>query len=204
VRYVFDKGYYCFAFWAELADAGCTFVTRLKVNTPVQVTRSRHLPKNAPHILRDEIGTLPERMAKSRKNPFRKPVRLVTVKLEHGKQLTLLTNDLKASAVEIAALYKSRWAIELFFKWVKQNLKLRHFFGESRNAVTLQIIAALIAHLLVRLAQLQGLTSLAAQAAFRLISATLFQRRSMNELLHPPPPDKAELDQQLSFSLAHA
>jgi len=204
VRYVFDKGYYCFAFWAELADAGCTFVTRLKVNTPVQVTRTRRLPKNAPHILRDEIGTLPQRMANSRKNPFRKPVRLVTVKLEHGKELTLLTNDLKASAVEIAALYKSRWQIELFFKWVKQNLKLHHFFGESRNAVTLQIIAALIAHLLVRLAQLHGLTSLAAQAAFRLISATLFQRRPMSELLHPPQPEKQQIEQQLSFSLAHA
>lgn len=203
VRYVFDKGYYCFAFWAELAAAGCTFVTRLKVNTPVEITRTRRVPKGAPHVLKDEIGTLPQRMAKNRQNPFRKPVRLVTVKLDTGQDLTLLTNDLKAPAAEIAALYKSRWQVELFFKWMKQNLKLAHFFGASRNAVTLQIIAALIAHLLVRLAQLQGNASLALQAIFRLVGATLLQRRPFAELLSPPtqrPPDPIP---QFSLDFAH-
>lgn len=204
VRYVFDKGYYCFAFWAELAAAGCTFVTRLKVNTPVQITRTRRVPKCAPHILKDAIGRLPQRMAKNRQNPFSKPVRLVTVRLDTGKELTLLTNDLQAPATEIAALYKSRWQVELFFKWMKQNLKLRHFFGTSRNAVTLQIIAALIAHLLVRLAQLQGLSALAAQAVFRLVSATLFQRRPITELLRPPRQVPADSLPQFCLEFAHA
>lgn len=204
VRYVFDKGYYCFAFWAELAAAGCTFVTRLKVNTPVQITRVRPVPKHAPHILKDAIGWLGQRLTSTRQNPFNKPVRLVTVRLETGKELTLLTNDLKATAEEIAALYKSRWQIELFFKWIKQNLKLQHFFGASRNAVTLQIIAALIAHLLVRLAQLQGASRLALQAIFRLIAATLLQRRPIHQLLRTPTQNTTDGSQQFSLQLNHA
>jgi len=203
VRYVFDKGYYCFAFWAELAAAGCTFVTRLKVNTPVQITRVRRVPKRATHILKDEIGFLPQRLTSTRQNPFNKPVRLVTVRLETGTELTLVTNDLKARAEEIAALYKSRGQIELFFKWIKQNLKLQHFFGETRNAVTLQIIAALIAHLLVRLAQLQGLATLAAQAVFRLLGATLFQRRPINALLRPPTQPPPDTVPQFTLVFAH-
>src|SRR3546814_11392434 len=71
----------------------------------------------------------------SRKNPFSKPVREVRVRIETGKVLRILTNDLNATAQEIADLYKRRWAIELFFHWVKQNLKIRKFLGTSENAV---------------------------------------------------------------------
>jgi DDE family transposase/uncharacterized protein DUF4372 len=202
-RYVFDKGYYCFTFWANLAAVGCQFVTRLKSNTPVQITRTRRVPKAAPHILKDEIGFLPKRLAASRKNPFDRPVRLVTVQISTGRILTLVTNDLKSAATEIADLYKSRWEIELFFKWLKQNLKLHHFIGENRNAVTLQIIAAIIAHLLVRLAQLQGRSSLGAQAIFRLSALTLFQRRPLHHLLSKPPPRDDKPCPQLTLGIAH-
>ena len=202
-RYVFDKGYYCFAFWANLAAAGCHFVTRLKTNTPVRVTRTRRLPKAAPHILKDQIGHLPERLAASRKNPFAQPIRVVTVEISTGRVLSLATNDLTAPATEIADLYKSRWQVELFFKWVKQNLKLHHFLGASRNAVTLQVIAALIAHLLVRLAQLQGRSRLPAQAILRLSTLTLFQRRPLNDLLREPPPQNTQPPRQLTPAVAH-
>ena len=185
-RYVFDKGYYCFTFWANLAAAGCHFVTRLKTNTPVRITRTRRVPRQAAHILRDQIGHLPQRLAASRKNPFQQPVRLVTVRISTGRELTLITNDLKSPATAIADLYKARWEIELFFKWIKQNLKLHHFIGQNRNAVTLQVIAALIAHLLVRLAQLQSRSRLADQVIFRLASQTLFQRRPLADILHQP------------------
>lgn len=202
-RYVFDKGYYCFTFWARLAAAGCQFVTRLKSNTPVQITRTRRVPKAATHILKDEIGYLPKRLAASRKNPFDQPVRLVTVQISTGRVLTLVTNDLRSPATEIADLYKSRWEIELFFKWMKQNLKLHHFIGENRNAVTLQIIAALIAHLLVRLAQLQGRSRRAAQAVFRLSSLTLFQRRPLSDLLNEPLQTDEKPCPQLSLAIPH-
>lgn len=187
VTYVFDLGYYAYAFWARLQAARCRFVTRLKVNTPVTVLSTRRVPKSAGHILKDQIVRLPGRIASNRRNPYQGPVRLVTVKISTGRVLILVTNDLRATAATIADLYKARWEIELFFKWIKQNLRLQRFLGSRRNAVTLQILAALIAFLLVRLAQLRGRTALSAQAAFRLISAALMQRRSLDALLHPPP-----------------
>ncbi len=76
--------------------------------------------------------------------PFSGPVREVRVKLDTGKVLCILSNDLDASAQEIADLYKRRWATELFFRWVKQTLKMRHFLGISENAVRIQIAVALM------------------------------------------------------------
>lgn len=202
-RYVFDKGYYCFTFWANLAAAGCHFVTRLKSNTPVRITRTRRVPKAPSHILKDEIGHLPQRLAASRRQPFAAPIRLVTVRISTGRVLTLVTNDLRSPASEIADLYKSRWEVELFFKWIKQNLRLHHFIGANRNAVTLQVIAAIIAHLLVRLAQLQGRSRLAAQAIFRLSSLTLFQRRPLTDILNAPPPKVEKPCPQLCLAIPH-
>jgi hypothetical protein len=202
-RYVFDKGYYCFTFWAKLAAAGCHFVTRLKSNTPVRITRTRRVPKTASHILKDEIGHLPQRLAASRRHPFAAPIRLVTVQISTGRVLTLVTNDLRSPAAEIADLYKTRWEVELFFKWIKQNLRLHHFIGANRNAVTLQVIAAIIAHLLVRLAQLQGRSRLAAQAIFRLSSLTLFQRRPLADILSAPVPKTEKTCPQLCLAIPH-
>ena len=92
---------------------------------------------------------------------------------------------MQAPATAIAELYKARWEIERLFKWIKQNLRVKHFLGSSRNAITLQILAALIAFLLVRIAQLRNQPSLAAQAAYRLISATLLERRALFQLMLP-------------------
>ena len=100
-------------------------------------------------------------------------------------------------------LFRSRWEIELFFKWIKQNLKLQHFLGSSKNAITLQVIAALIAYLLVRLAQLRARTVLSMQATYRLIATALMQRRSLDALLHPPPlPIGKSPHEQLVMALA--
>lgn len=187
LTYVFDRGYYDFGFWAKLHAAGCRFVTRRKKNTPIRHARARRVPKRARHILGDRVGWLPSRLCHSRHNPFRAKIRIITVEIGSGRVLDLITNDLNAPAVEIARLYKARWEIELFFKWIKQNLKIQHFFGASRNAVTLQVIAALIGFLLVRLAQILAHSNLTLQEAFRIISAMLLQRRPLHQLLHPPP-----------------
>jgi len=202
--YVFDLGYYAFAFWASLAEAGCRFVTRLKSNTPVQVIRTCPVPQDACDILEDRIVRLPERLTSTRRNPYAASVRLVTVRISTGRLLTLVTNDIDAPATEIAELYKARWEIELFFKWIKQNLRLKHFLGSSRNAITLQILAALIAFLLVRIAQLRNQSSLAAQAAYRLISTTFFHRRPLFSLMHPPPEHEPIQAQQLALAIHHA
>src|ERR1700742_4471331 len=88
----------------------------------------------------------------SRRNPMGHAVREVRVEIKPGTVLRVLSNDLDAPAAEIAALYKRRWMIELFFRWVKQTLKLRHFLGTSENAVRIQIAVAMIAFVLIRLA----------------------------------------------------
>jgi Transposase DDE domain len=92
-------------------------------------------------ILSDRIGHLPKRLAASRRNPMPGLVRELRVTIETGKVLRIFTNDLEAGAQQIADLYKRRWAIELFFRWVKQTLKIGHFFGTSENAVRIQITA---------------------------------------------------------------
>ncbi|QWW69989.1 transposase [Rhizobium sp. WYJ-E13] len=81
-------------------------------------------------------------MASARCNPFHKPVRETTVRIQTGKVIRLVTNDLDAPAREIADHYKQRWQIELFFKWIKRNLKIRYFMGNSENAVRIQIFVA--------------------------------------------------------------
>jgi IS4 transposase len=150
--YVFDLGYYDYSWWAELDAAGCRIVTRFKSNTPLDVVEELAVEKGS-NILSDRIGFLPARQAKSRFNPMQDAVREVRITTDTGKTLRILSNDLDASAQEIADLYRRRWAIELFFRWVKQTLKITRFIGTSENAVRIQIAVALIAFLLLRLAQ---------------------------------------------------
>src|SRR6516225_8957399 len=183
--YVFDLGYYDFGWWATLHSAGCRIVTRLKVNTPFQVIESRPVPTGS-SILSDRIGYLPKRLAASRKNPMSEKVREIRVVIETGKELRIFTNDLTASAQEIADLYKRRWAIELFFRWVKQTLKITHFFGTSENAVRIQIAVALIAFVLLRLAHEANKIVASPLTFARLIRTNLMHRRPIAELLNPP------------------
>lgn len=179
--YVFDKGYYDFSFWAALHQKDCHFVTRLKKNSPVHRVRERKA--QGENILFDRTGKLSERLAGQRQNPFRARVRLVGVRIDAKRELTLLTNDLESSAEEIAALYKARWQVELYFKWIKQNLKLAHFLGSSQNALTIQIMAALIAYLLLRIATLRHKAGLTLQATARLMPSLLLVRRPLDQIL---------------------
>lgn len=114
-------------------------------------------------------------------------MREVRVTTDTGKILRILTNDIDATAQEIADLYKRRWAIELFFRWVKQTLKIRHFLGASENAVRIQIIVALIAFLLLRLAQTAQDAVTSPLAFARLVRANLMQRRRIDRLLDNEP-----------------
>jgi IS4 transposase len=185
--YVFDLGYYDFGWWAELDGAGCRIVTRLKSNTPFEVVEDRAVPPGSA-ILSDRIGLLSKRLAASRRNPMPGLVRELRVKIETGKVLRIFTNDLEAGAQEIADLYKRRWAIELFFRWVKQTLKIGHFFGTSENAVRIQITVALIAFLLLRLAH-DTTKIVASPLTFaRLIRTNLMHARAIVDLLRPMPP----------------
>jgi hypothetical protein len=198
--YVFDLGYYDYGWWARLDAAGCRIVTRLKTNTKLSNVVDNAVPAGS-NILSDRIGLLPERLAASRKNPFADPVREVQVRIETGKVLRILSNDLDAPADEIAALYKRRWQIELFFRWIKQTLKIRHFVGRSENAVRIQIAVALIAFVLLRLAH-QAQTAVTSPLAFaRLVRANLMHRKPIDRL-DKPGPSPSRFKNQLSFALS--
>jgi hypothetical protein len=199
--YVFDLGYYDFGWWAQLDASGCRLVTRLKVNTPLNVVAENPLPAGC-LILSDRIGHLAKRMARSRHNPFQDAVRELRVRTETGSILRIVTNDLDAPADEIAELYKRRWQIELFFRWIKHSLKIRHFLGTSENAVRIQIAVALIAYLLLRMAHRLQNSVDSLLAFIRLVATNLMHRRALDALLQPPPPICKD-QRQYSFDLCH-
>lgn len=192
--YVFDLGYYDYEWWAMLDAASCRIVTRLKANTPFAVVEERPVPAGT-SILSDRTGHLPIRLAASRRNPMSKLAREVRVMIETGKVLRIFTNDLKASAQEIADLYRRRWAIELFFRWVKQTLKIGHFFGTSETAVRIQITVALITFLLLRLAHEATQIVKSPLAFARLIKTNLMHRRDIGALLKSSPPPASDQPQ---------
>jgi hypothetical protein len=194
--YVFDLGYYDYGWWAKMDAAGCRIVTRFKSNTPLALTAELPVPEGGV-ILSDRIGLLPQRQAKSRKNPLSATVREVRIRIETGKVLRILSNDLDASAQEIADLYKRRWAIELFFRWVKQTLKIRHFLGTSENAVRIQIAVALIAFLLLRLAQAAQKLVQSPLAFARLVRANLMHRRRFDRLIGADPLPRIDTNQMV-------
>lgn len=196
--YVFDKGYYHFAFWAKLDAQGCRFVTRLKSNAPITVQQDRVVIAGT-GILSDRVVHLSQRLSASRRNPFEKPIRMINVAISSGREITLVSNDLDSSAEAIAALYKARWQIELFFKWIKQNLKIRHFFGSSENAVRIQTYVALIAYLLLRMTQACQSAITQPLAFQRLIRLNLMHKRPIATLAKPAPPQIRDTPQLCLF-----
>jgi IS4 transposase len=197
--YVFDLGYYDYAWWAALDAKGCRIVTRFKSHTPLILTETRKVPPTGP-ILSDRVGHLPKRQAKNRKNPFQEPVREICVTIETGKTLRILTNDLEASAQEIAGLYKRRWAIELFFRWVKQALKIKKFLGTNENAIRIQIAVALIAFLLLRIAHQVTRCPFSLLTFTRLVKTNLMHRRRIDRLLDTLATYQPEPQMQLQWN----
>jgi len=199
VTYVFDLAYYDYRWWADLDALGCRIVTRLKANTKLEVSAELPVPEGS-NILSDRIGHLPQRQASSRCNPFSDPVREITVRIVTNKTIRVVTNDLDAPAEEIAELYKQRWQIELFFKWIKQNLKIRHFLGTSENAVRIQVFVALIAYILLRMAQATQ-TAVKQPVAFaRLVRINIMHKRTIDSLKSPTEPTPIDT-RQMSLEL---
>jgi putative transposase len=151
--YVFDKGYCDYTWWSRIDAGGAHFVTRLKTNASVRlVSRNVVPPEHAHTVLGDAILVFANRSNRGgHRNSYEGRLRRVEVHRPADKPLVLITNDLVSPAVEIAQLYKGRWQIELFFKWVKQHLSIKRFLGQSENAVRIQLLTALIAYVLVHL-----------------------------------------------------
>lgn len=148
--YVFDKGYCHYGWWSSIDAEGAWFVTRLKKNAAVRILRSRPIDAQDANILSDsEVSFVYQSNRGGHRNLYARPLRRIEVARPGDVPLVLVTNDMNSSAGHIASLYKERWQIELFFKWIKQNLKIKRFFGESENAVRIQLLTALVAYLLV-------------------------------------------------------
>jgi len=149
--YVFDKGYCDYSWWGRLDAAGARFVTRCKTNAALKLVQQRPIAQDdAAVILADRIEAFKYKSNRGgHRNSYEGNVRRIEVARQDERPLILLTNDLDSPAVQIAALYKERWQIELFFKWIKQHLLVKRFLGRSENAVRIQLLVALVAYLLV-------------------------------------------------------
>jgi hypothetical protein len=178
--YVMDRGYMDFARLARIVLAGAFFVTRSKSN--LRFSRHHSMPRDyAEGVLSDQIGTptLPKAAAN-----FPWPLRRVHYfDKETSKQLVFLTNNLEIPAITVAKLYKSRWQIELFFKWIKGHLRIKHYFGTSPNAVKSQIWIAVAVYLMVAILHKELNLPGSLHRTFQLLSIHPFEKVPINELL---------------------
>ena len=177
--YVFDKGYCDYNWWARINEQDAKLVTRLKSNAKIDVRETMAIPvPDRGTVLADERIRLSNRNpGAGRKNRYTADLRRVTVaRPDKDTPLVLVTNDFERSAADVAACYKARWQIELFFKWIKQNLRIRSFLGRSENAVRIQILCALIAYLLVAIHRARHAPDIPMLRLLDALRAALFQR----------------------------
>lgn len=184
--YVFDKGYCHYGWWRSIHAAGSIFVTRPKSNMGLARVGERPLEVTEG----DGFTVLEDAEVRfASKGDSKLPVRLRRLRLKRqgGDTINLLTNDLQRSAVEIAALYKGRWRIELLFRWIKQHLKIRKFLGNNDNAIRLQLFAAMIAYALLRIAVRVRHITIPILRFTDLVAQCLFERRRIEAIDKPPP-----------------
>ena len=194
--YVFDRAYNKAEFWAQIEAAGAFFVTRPKTNLAYDVQQARLHPDS--FIVADETITL----ARQPGRKYQKPLRRIEIFDEDkGCTFAFITNDFQRTAEDIAELYKRRWQIELFFKWIKQNLKIKRFLAKNPKAIRLQIITALIAYLLLkRLRQAKDI-DIPLKRVAAIATNYLFNLKDINQLTKPPDKIRQPLSQnQLSLN----
>lgn len=191
----FDKGYIDYAWFGSLTEQGVSFVTRLRPNAVYKVTQ-RHESVGVDY---DQSIELTSAHAQKQGAP---KLRLIGYTCpETQREYRFITNNFKLSARTIAGIYKDRWQVELFFKAIKQNLKIKAFLGSSRNAVLTQIWIAMISYLLLAYARHSAKKGWTVQRIMRVLQVSLFERKPLQELLNPPPPDRQKSDPQMRIAL---
>ena len=180
-----DRGYNDYAWYNQLTEKGIFFVTRLKSNAKTRVV-SRRPVLSSKGLTSDQtieftgVQTAKKCPIQLRRIGYRDP--------ETGKHYIFLTNNFKLAAKTIADIYKARWQVELFFKWIKQNLKIKSFIGTSKNAVMTQIWIALCVYLLLAFLKFQSKLKKSMQQILRLLQLNLFEKRDLMALLRGDPP----------------
>ncbi len=179
-----DRGYNDYAWYNQLTEKGIFFVTRLKSNAKTRIVQRRPVLKDK-GLTSDQpieftgIQTAKKCPIKLRRIGYRDP--------ETSKHYIFLTNNFKLAAKTIADIYKARWQVELFFKWIKQNLKIKSFIGTSKNAVLTQIWIALCVYLLLAFIKFQSKLNKSMQQILRLLQLNLFEKRDLMALLRGDP-----------------
>lgn len=185
---VFDKGYASYDWHASLSHQGVSYVTRMRDNAKYAVIASHEVELNT-GVVRDEtIQYTSLRSSKKQLTPVR---RIGFHDDETHQDYVFTTNRFDWSASLVAQIYKQRWQVELFFKWIKQNLKMKYFVGLSDNAVMTQIMVAMCAYLLLAYLKFTSKFQQSLQQMIRLIRVNLFIRRSFSELFRPPDKSNA-------------
>ena len=195
---VMDRGYNDYAWYKQLNNNGISFVTRLKTNARYRVIERRTVLKSK-GLTCDQTIELTGARAKNC------PIRLRRIGYQDadtGIHYTFLTNHFTLAARTIADIYKARWQIELFFKWSKQNLKIKRFLGTSKNAVLTQIGIAMCVYLLLSYIKLLNHIRPSLQQILRLLQVNLFDRRDLLELLRGDPPEPRISPQQTTLAFS--
>ena len=180
-----DRGYNDYAWYNQLTEKGIFFVTRLKSNAKIRVVSRRTFLSGKGLTSDQTIEFTGIQTAKKCPIQLR---RIGYCDPETGKHYVFLTNNFKLAAKTIADIYKARWQVELFFKWIKQNLKIKSFVGTSKNAVMTQIWIALCVYLLLAFIKFQSKLKKSMQQILRLLQLNLFEKRDLMALLRGDPP----------------
>lgn len=194
----FDKGYIDYQWFGNLTQQGVSFVTRLRSKAVYSVLERRGITKGS-GVSSDQIIKLSSAHAKKRGAPRLR--RIGFRDSSSGKFYTFLTNNFTLAASTIAAIYKDRWQVELFFKAIKQNLQIKAFVGLSKNAILTQIWIAMITYLLLAFARHSAKKGWTAQRILRVIQVNLFERKSLRDILDPNPPPKQKDQPQMRLIL---
>jgi IS4 transposase len=183
VTYVFDRAYNGGEWLKKLMDEDCFFVGRMKLGTTYEVIETREAAGQ--NVISDELIHIKNRTNDRLKNRLLR--RIVFHRESDQKELVFFTSDLKRTALEVADLYKQRWQIELFFKWIKQNLKIKRFYGTSENAVKLQILVAMISYVLLRLIQQSLCPDKSLIQVSTRIKSLILEKMPLLEVFRKPP-----------------
>jgi putative transposase len=186
-----DRGYNDYAWYNQLTSKGIFFVTRLKSNAKTRVVCRRLVLADKGLTSDQTIEFTGVQTAKKCPLPLR---RIGYRDPESGKHYVFLTNNFKLAAKTIADIYKARWQVELFFKWIKQNLKIKSFIGTSKNAVMTQIWIALCVYLLLAFIKFQSKLNKSMQQILRLLQLNLFEKRDLMALLRGDPVGNKQSD----------
>ena len=197
--YVMDRGYLDFRRLYGFVLAAAFFVTRAKTNLQLNRLESRPVDP-ATGVRSDQIVWL--RNLSSIKNYPDKLRRIHYVDATTGKSLVCLTNNFALPALTIARLYRSRWKVELFFKWIKQHLRIKHFYGTSDNAVKTQIWISICVYVLVAIVKKQLASERSLYSILQILSVNAFEKEPLHQVLKELEPHNLEDDycNQLVFN----